>query len=135
MGELTFSEDKKLCCLDCHNLTVHYYSGDLRKIDHRTWNETERFNSTVDGGRVICAEDEWSKEEEDEWSPQDRNTLTKDRSECPSYEEYIRENRYSYIERYRQLKKDNIDKRRFVILAVIGLASIFVGVFAICSSD
>ena len=136
MGELYSKKDKKRrCCLDCHYLTVHYYSGDMRKIHHRTWNEAERLNATVEGGRVICAEDEWSKEEEDDWSPEQGNTLTKDRSECPGFEKYRSENRYAYIERFRQIKKENIDKRRFVILAVIGLASLLVGAFAMCRPD
>lgn len=137
MGELSRrEEEKKRCCLDCHNLSRHFSDLNTNKIQHRTWNEFERSEMKLKyGARVICAEDEWSGEEIDSWESQDKNVLTKDRSNCPSFDQYKHENRYSYIERYRQIKKETTDKRRFLILAAIGLATLLVGVIAMCRPD
>lgn len=127
MGEYSVEkEKKKRCCLNCHYLSKHYYSANMDVLDFRTWNEAERSQRIVKNAKVVCAESEWSKEDEDDWKSSHRNLLTIDRSECTSYEEFDNENRSAYIERFRQAKKEKRDRNRYMILAIIGLAGLVI---------
>ena len=127
MGELYLKKEKKRrCCLNCHYLSVYDRYPDQRTVLHRTWYETERTKLEVLVGDGFCAKGEWSPT--DIWNllKGQKELLTTDRYDCPSFEKFNSENRYLDIERFLQAKKGKTDRNRFVILAVIGLAGLFI---------
>lgn len=127
MGEYSVEKEKKgRCCVNCHYLSVYDRYPDQKRVLHRTWYESERTKLKVLVGDGFCAKGEWSQK--DIWNlvSGQKDILTMDRNECPSFETYSNENRHLDIERFLQAKKVKTDRNRFVILAVIGLAALII---------
>lgn len=133
MGELfLMKESKSRCCLDCHYLSKYNQLNALQggEVVLKTWNSKERSNLSPESGKSLvatCAKEEWIDKAQNSVA----DTIQRDRSNCVSFADFEDEPRFERVARFQRVKseerKEKIDKRRFVVLVLIGVAGLIIG--------
>ena len=133
MGDLFLrKETETQCCLDCHYLSKYNQLNALQggEVVLLTWNCKERSDLSVESGRNLlatCAKEEWTVSSRRNVA----DTITQDRRTCVSFANYENEPRFRRVARFQRIKteerKEKVDKRRFVILVLIGVAGLIIG--------